>query len=123
MLLQSLKDAHEENLVLRAKLLEYQWLEESLRQRTRELNERMKELDCLYTVSSSLLDHHMPFERVLAMIVKDIPRGWQYPKATGVRLVFNGREYILMQVKFRLPSPPLLNKVFAGLQGIESPAL
>ncbi len=92
LLLQSIKDAHEEILALRGKLAEYKWLEEALRERTHELNERMKELECLYALSSSLMNHRLSLEQVLHAVVKDMPHGWQYPQATCVRIAVNDRE-------------------------------
>lgn len=92
-LLQALKEAHAEILALRAKVAEYHWLEECLRDRTRELNERMKELDCLYAIASCLTKDHLPLERILSSIASQIPYGWQAPKATCARIVLNGKEY------------------------------
>lgn len=93
LLLQSIKDAHEEILLLRGRLAEYKWLEEALRERTHELNERMKELECLYAVSSCLMNHRLSFEQMMNAVIKEMPRGWQYPKATCVRIIVHGREF------------------------------
>lgn len=93
LLLQSVKDAHEEILLLRGRLAEYKWLEEALRERTHELDERMKELECLYAVSSTLLNRRLSFEQKMSAVIKEMPRGWQYPKATCVRIVLDGREF------------------------------
>jgi len=93
LLLQSVKDAHEEILLLRGRLAEYKWLEEALRERTHELNERMKELECLYAVSSTLMNRRLSFEQKMSAVIKEMPRGWQYPKATCVRIVLDGREF------------------------------
>ncbi len=93
LLLQSIKDAHEEILLLRGRLAEYKWLEEALRERTHELNERMKELECLYAVSSCLMNHRLSFGQMMNALIKEMPRGWQYPKATCVRIVVGDREF------------------------------
>jgi nitrate/nitrite-specific signal transduction histidine kinase len=92
-LMVALKEAHEEVLALRAKVGEYEWLEEALRKRTRELNERMKELHCLYTISACLTKRELTLEQKFDLVVKEMPRGWQYPKATCVRLIFKNQEY------------------------------
>ena len=93
LLLQSVKDAHEEILLLRGRLAEYKWLEEALHERTHELNERMKELECLYAVSSCLMNQRLSLEQKINAIIKEMPRGWQYPQATCVRIIVNDREF------------------------------
>ena len=93
LLLQSIKDAHEEILLLRGRLAEYKWLEEALRERTHELDERMKELECLYAVSSILMNRRLSFEQKMSAVLKEMPRGWQYPQATCARIVLDGREF------------------------------
>lgn len=90
---QALKDAHEEVLALRAKIAEYQWLEECLRQRTRQLNERMKELACLYSIAACFSSEHLPLEQILSAIVDKIPEGWQIPKATCARILLYDKAY------------------------------
>ncbi len=92
-LLDALKEAHEqiqhkENLVA-----EYKWLEGALRRRTFELSERVKELDCLYAISSRLVNPSDSLQQILTDIVNIMPRGWLYPEATCVRLVINEHEY------------------------------
>lgn len=91
-LMQALKEAHEEVLTLQAKVDEYKWLEEALRRRTRELNERVKELGCLYTITTCLTSHNL-IDQMLDFIVKEMPYGWQNPKATCARIVLGEREY------------------------------
>lgn len=94
LLLQSVKDAHEEILLLRGRLAEYKWLEEALRERTHELNERMKELESLYAISSCLMNHRLSFEQMINAVIKEMPHGWQCPQATCVRIVVDGREFV-----------------------------
>ena len=93
LLLQSIKEAHEEILLLRGRLAEYKWLEEALRERTHELNERMKELESLYAISSCLMNRRLSFEQMINAVIKEMPRGWQCPQATCVRIVVNSREF------------------------------
>jgi len=92
-LLVALKEAHEEVLALQAKVGEYEWLEEALRRRTREFNERVKELTCLYAISSCLTRRELTLEQKCERMVKEMPRGWQHPHTTGVRLILHDREY------------------------------
>ena len=61
--------------------------------RGKALVERMKELDCLYEISSLFSHHSLGLDRLLREIVKVIPRAWQYPRRTGVRISHGGKEY------------------------------
>ncbi|MQY61013.1 hypothetical protein GH153_04150 [bacterium] len=92
-LLDALKGAHEQIQQLKNSLDEYKWLEGALRRRTFELSERLKELDCLYAISSKLVAPTSSLQKILADIINLIPCGWQYPKSTCARLAFNGYEY------------------------------
>ncbi len=42
------------------------------------LNSRMKELNCLYTISELASNHNFSQEELLSKIVESIPSGWQY---------------------------------------------
>lgn len=91
-LLGALKEAHEQIQHMENLLEEYKWLEGALRRRTRELNERIKELDCLRAVSSKLAQSDSSLHKILADIVNIMPSGWQYPEYTCVRSVVDGYE-------------------------------
>lgn len=57
------------------------------------LRERVKELQCLYTVSS-LSQRHFGFpEAFLQAVVECLPRAWHHPDFASSRLVAHGREY------------------------------
>jgi len=92
-LLDALKEAHEQIKDLKNIIAELEWLEEALRRRTGELSERVKELDCLYTISSRWINSTDSLQKILADIVNVMPLGWQYPKFTCVRLVLNNHHY------------------------------
>lgn len=92
-LLNALKEAQADILAAYAKIEEYKWLEHSLRRRTWELNERVKELTCLYRLSVCFNNHKLTLEQILDSVVQEIPQGWQNPKATCVRLIIEGKEY------------------------------
>ena len=59
----------------------------------RALVERMKELNCLYDISSLFSQSSLSLERLLREIVRVIPKAWQCPERTCVRISHNGREY------------------------------
>jgi hypothetical protein len=52
-----------------------------------ELQERAKELNCLYRVDELLNQSERPLEQVLRGIVEIFPPGWQYPHDCQARIV------------------------------------
>jgi PAS domain S-box-containing protein len=61
------------------------------RKLTHDINERMKELNCLYGISK-LIDG-ISLEEILEKTVRLIPAGWQYPDIACARIIFEGKEY------------------------------
>ncbi len=57
-----------------------------------ELNERAKELKCLYKVLE-IMNENLPEDEFLMEIVKHIWGGWQYPNITRVIITFEGKIY------------------------------
>ena len=57
------------------------------------LQERYKELNCLYGIDEISRREGITIEEILRDIVRLIPPGWQYPKITGGCITFEGREY------------------------------
>jgi len=92
-LLNALKEAQADLLAAYEQIEEYKWLEHSLRRRTLELNERVKELTCLYRLAMCFNNHALTLDEILDSVVQEMPKGWQNPKATCVRLIINGKEY------------------------------
>ncbi len=61
--------------------------------RKSELQERIKELDCLYTVSNLTQKPDMTVESILQEIVDNIPPGFSYPEDTSARITFDDQSY------------------------------
>ncbi len=59
----------------------------------RALAERMKELNCLYEISKLFSHYSLGLQELLREIVRIIPKAWQYPERTCVRIFHDGREY------------------------------
>lgn len=91
-LVAALQDAQRQIFSLESKLDEYKWLEESLRKRTKDLNERVKELECLYAVSNSLPAAHNLAELLLS-VCESLPKGFQFPPTTWVSLEVFGQKF------------------------------
>lgn len=58
------------------------------------LNERVKELNCLYGISKLIEQPGISLKTILAKTVKLLPPAWQYPEITGGRITLNDQEYV-----------------------------
>lgn len=67
--------------------------EEALKKKTYDLNERVKELRCLYTISKILGTPDTAFDVLMQRIVDVMPGAWQYPEVTAARITLDGRVY------------------------------
>lgn len=57
------------------------------------LEERIKELKCLYGVFKLLNRPDAPLDSTLQAVVDLMPGGWQYPESACARLILGGQEY------------------------------
>jgi signal transduction histidine kinase len=67
--------------------------EEVLREQTRGLDERLKELNCLYGISALVEKPGISLAEILQGTVDLVPPAWQYPEITGARVVLEGQEF------------------------------
>jgi PAS domain S-box-containing protein len=67
--------------------------EEAEKRLMHELNERVKELTALYSISK-VLQSPGSLDDILQEIVAILPHAWQYPKSTVARITLDGKEYI-----------------------------
>jgi PAS domain S-box-containing protein len=58
-----------------------------------DLNERIKELNCLYALSEIIEQPGISVDEILQKMVNIIPSAWQYPEITCVRLLVKGRQF------------------------------
>ncbi|MEW5721851.1 MAG: response regulator, partial [Thermodesulfobacteriota bacterium] len=68
-------------------------MEEELRRRTHDLGERIKELNCLYGISSLTERPGVTLEEIYQGVADLITPAWQYPELACARVVMDGREY------------------------------
>jgi PAS domain S-box-containing protein len=66
---------------------------DALRKRTRELGERVKELNCLFGISKVIERQDLSWGELFQGIVNLIPHAWQYPEITCARVIFEGEEF------------------------------
>jgi len=57
------------------------------------LKERVKELNCLYSLTNIVKDKKMSLDESLQKIVELIPPAWQYPDITCARITVDNKEY------------------------------
>ncbi len=62
-------------------------LDDLVRQTTHQLTERVKELNCLYTLSCILEEPFTDLGEVLQAVVNVLPPAWQYPDVACARIV------------------------------------
>ena len=67
--------------------------EEGLRERTHDLGERIKELNCLYGISNLVEKPDISLEEIFQGLVYLIPPSWQYPEITCSRIILEDKEY------------------------------
>jgi len=60
----------------------------------RALQERAKELRCLYAVDAVVSDRGQTPSHAFLRVVREIPAGWQNPDTTGACIVYLGRHYV-----------------------------
>lgn len=56
------------------------------------LDERVKELDCIYSIAS-LIEKEENLDRILQGCADLMPNGWSYPDIAGARIAYKGRHY------------------------------
>lgn len=66
-------------------------VEAALQQRTHDLGERVKELNCLYRVSELMRNVEKPLAEILQGMIDLLPAAWQYPSITCARLTVDGQ--------------------------------
>lgn len=73
-------------------ITEHRQVEEKNRRQAFELGERVKVLDCLYSITKLLQKASISTAELLQESVDLIPPGWQYPEETCARINFDGKE-------------------------------
>jgi PAS domain S-box-containing protein len=68
-------------------------IEHELQKQRHELDRRVKELNCLYTISNLTQGQNISLEEICSGVVALIPHACQYPESTCARLVLEGKEF------------------------------
>ena len=67
--------------------------EEALKEKTYDLSERVKELNCLYGISALIEQQGISLEEILEGTADLIPLSWQYPEITCARIILESQEH------------------------------
>ena len=73
--------------------------EKVLQQQRQNLSERIKELNCLYRISTLIQRPETTLEEILQEVVELLPSSWQYPEITSARILWDQREYLTKNFK------------------------
>jgi DNA-binding CsgD family transcriptional regulator len=73
--------------------------EETPQKRTHDLEERVKELNCLYGISNLVEEHGTLLREILQGTVDLIPPSWQYPEITCARIILEGQVFATRNFK------------------------
>ena len=98
-------------------ITDMKWVEDALRERTHDLNERVKELSILYAISRIAEQPGNPLERIFFEVVRMLPSGWQYPGDTVARITVEGRTFEtegFRETSWRQASPVVVNGETVG---------
>jgi DNA-binding NarL/FixJ family response regulator len=82
------------------------------------LRERIKELDCLYTISTFREIHFQSPDRFLQSVTDCLPKSWQFPEQACARILYGGRQYItdgFVEGKWRMASDIVIDGRPAGV--------
>jgi signal transduction histidine kinase len=58
------------------------------------LQERIKELTCLYKIAQVMEHPQTPLDEVLRSVVEALPPAWKYPDITSARIIFDQRIFV-----------------------------
>ncbi len=59
----------------------------------KELEERAKELNCLYKIEESLNNSKITLDEAIRLVIDSIPPGWQFPDITRIKIDYKGNIY------------------------------
>ncbi|MCG8564541.1 MAG: helix-turn-helix transcriptional regulator [Desulfobacterales bacterium] len=81
------------NRELEALEREHRLMEQNFKQQAHKLQERIKEINCLYGISKILEQTGLSLEATFQQVVDLIPASWQYPDITCAQLLINEQSF------------------------------
>ncbi|MEI6153850.1 MAG: ATP-binding protein [Deltaproteobacteria bacterium] len=86
-ILKELARMHDEIAKLKTSDKEHRQIKEAFQKKTHALGERVKEINCLYTMSSLVQKRKISLGNILRGIAGIIPPAWQYPSIACARII------------------------------------
>jgi len=117
-LLKELARLQDEVKRLKASEKTYMHIKDTLQKKTHALGERVKELNCLYAMSSLVQRRKISLEDILLGIAHIIPPAWQYPSITCARIILGNNAFATENFKesqWRQSAPIFVKGKKAGL--------
>jgi hypothetical protein len=105
------------NEELKREIKKHTRVDEKLKQVSRRLRERIKELNCLYDISSLRAGTSFSLDDVLQEVVDFIPPATEYPEITCARILFDRYEFAtdnFRDTKWKLSQKIRLNNEWIG---------
>lgn len=93
-------------------------VEGALQEKSRELAERVKELNCLYRIARLREGGKESLKDIAQGVVEILPSSWQYPERTGARVIFRGQEFKTENFRvtpWKLTAPLVVHGEHAGV--------
>ena len=90
------KDLEEELVLLQSQLSS---LQQEHQERELQLRERIKELDCLYTLTNIIEKNENSLDKILQETVALLPISWQYPEITCAKISY--RKQVMQSSNFK----------------------
>jgi signal transduction histidine kinase len=81
------------------------------------LQERIKELTCLYQIAQVMDRSQKPLVAVFQAVVKALPPAWQYPDIASARIIFDNQKYTspnFQESRFRQSADLIMNGKWRG---------
>ncbi|MBD3226031.1 MAG: PAS domain S-box protein [Caldithrix sp.] len=72
---------------------------QEIEQKSHDLGERVKELNCLYGIAKLIATPGISLDNFMQSLIELIPPSWHYPEITCARIQFNGKTYVTKNFK------------------------
>jgi sigma-B regulation protein RsbU (phosphoserine phosphatase) len=85
--------------------------ENALAKQAHDLTERVKEINCLFSISKLFNEKEKNTEQILKKVVRLIPPAWQHPRETCAMITYQGDKFAtdnFIETSWRLESPILI---------------
>ena len=106
------------NRVLTHSIEKRRQIEKALKKKTYDLGERIKELNCLFSIAELIETPSISLKEIIQGTVDLIPAAWQYPDITCSRIILEDEEYRTANFKltrYKQSSEILINNMSAGI--------